>query len=176
MEEKLSPVDRVGTELIHQSICSADELGNIVKTFTEGSQKHFDAFLLKKGIVEKDQLLKILSTVYEVPLFDVSGYFFDHELLLMFPKEVLQKHLFIPVSEEGETLSIVMNDPANLDVLEEIGNYVSHNIDIQVGLSSDILVAIEEYYNLDVISDSVEDEEFQDDEENEEDADLIDFI
>lgn len=175
MKEKLSFVDRVVAELINEGICSVAESKILAATFEDSAQEHFDIFLLEEETVGKEQLLKMLSNIYQVPLFDVNGYFFDHELLLLFPKDFLKKHIFIPISEEGETLSIVMNDPENLDALEEIGNYVSHNVDIQVGLSDDILAAIEEYYSLDVVSDSTEEDDFSD-EVGEEDSDIVDFI
>jgi hypothetical protein len=175
MEEKKPFTQRVVAELVKRALCSAEESKNIITTFEESAIQHFDAFLLEEGLVQKAQLLNILAKVYETPAFDVTGYFFDHELLLLFPKDFLLENLFIPLKADDETLFIIMNDPENLDVVETIGNYVSYNVDIQVGLAKDIERAIEEYYNLDIVSESME-EEFEDDEEEMEDADIVDFM
>jgi len=168
MVEKMSFVERVVAELINEGICSVGESKNIVKTFEESSQEHFDMFLLEEELVNKSKLLKLLSRMYEVTPFDVMGYFFDHELLVMFPKEFLMENFFIPLQIDGETLTIVMSNPEDMDTLEEIGNYVSYNIDVQVGLSANIVDAVEEYYSLDIVSDSVEhvgDDEIEEGEE-----------
>ena len=176
MEKKVSLVERVTAELINEGICSVDESKNIAAAYDESSTEHFDMFLLEEEWVDKGKLLKILSNIYEVPSFDVTGYFFDHELLLLFPRDFLVENLFIPLKTDEETLYIIMNNPADMEVLETIGNYVSYNVEIQVGVSADILEAIEEYYDLDIVSDSIEEEETESDEEGEEDSDIVDFI
>ena len=97
-------------------------------------------------------------------------------MLLLFPRDFLVENLFIPLKTDEETLYIIMNNPADMELLETIGNYVSYNVEIQVGVSADILEAIEEYYDLDIVSDSIEEEETESDEEGEEDSDIVDFI
>ena len=166
MMEKMSFLERVITEMVNNGICSVKESKNIITTFEESSQEQFDMFLLEEELIEKGPLLKILSKVYKTPVFDVKGYFFDHELLLLFPKNFLMKNFFIPLSVEDETLTIVMSNPEDADTLERISNYVPYNVDVQVALSGNILEAIEEYYDLDIVSDSLEgidDDEMDDD-------------
>lgn len=166
MVEKMSFVERMVAELINNTVCSVAESKNIIKTFEESSFEHFDMFLLEEELVSKEKLLKILSQVYEIPAFDVAGYFFDHELLLLFPKEFLMENFFIPLRIDDESLIIVMSNPEDMDTLETIGNYVSYNIETQIGLSENIIEAIEEYYNLNIVSNSVEgveDDEIEDD-------------
>lgn len=175
MEKKVSFVERMVASLINDGICSVDESKNIVKAFEDSDTEHFDVFLLEEEWVDKEGLLKTLSKVYDIPAFDVTGYFFDHELLLLFPKDFLTENLFIPLRTDEETLFIIMNNPENIEVLETIGNYVSYSISVQVGISRDILEAITEYYTLDVVTaDTLDDDEG--DEEGEEDADIVDFI
>ena len=177
MKEKKPFTERVVTELVKSGICSVEESKNIIKTFEESTITYFDAFLLEEALVDRVQLLKILAKVYATPAFDVKGYFFDHELLLLFPKDFLLENVFIPLKTDDETLFIIMNDPENFDVVETIGNYVSYNVEIQVGLSEDIEEAIEEYYNLDIVSGSMEDEDEEDgEEESMEDMDIVDFM
>jgi len=175
MEKKVSFVERMVALLINEGVCSVDESKNIVKAFEESDTEHFDVFLLEEEWVDKEGLLKTLSKVYNLPSFDVTGYFFDHELLLLFPKDFLLENVFIPLRTDEETLFIIMSNPENMDALETIGNYVSYIIEVQAGISRDILEAIQEYYTLDVVSaDTMEDED--EDEEGEEDADIVSFM
>lgn len=56
---------------------NASEAQSIKKLFRERSQAAFDDFLLEEGLVRKEDLLVALSEYYQVPSFDVTGYFFS---------------------------------------------------------------------------------------------------
>lgn len=115
--------------------------------FEEASHEKFNNFIVEEGFVAKEDLLKALSIYYSVAPFDVRGYFFEHHLVRMFPKNVMLRHGFIPLSHGGPTLVVVAADPSDPELPEIIGNYVSYDVTFVVGLKEDIEDAVKEFYD-----------------------------
>lgn len=129
-----------------RNVIQKSEAAALAQAF-KGSQKpYFDEFLLDEGIVEKDDLLSALAEYYQVPAFDAVGYFFDHAKLRMFPKNFLWMRGLIPIERDENMLIMLASNPADPNLLSDIGNHVSYDIRFRVGIRQDITNAIEEFY------------------------------
>jgi len=134
--------------LKRQKAVTPDEALALQKAFKDSEEQQFDEFLLEEGLVEEEALLKALAVYYQVPAFDVVGYFFDHNLLTKFPKDFLLREGFIPLEVENDILSVVAGEP-NKDGFESmIRDYVSYDIVFMVGLRRDICDAVKEFYDV----------------------------
>ena len=133
--------------LCARKVIQKSEADALVEAF-KGSQKpYFDEFLLDEGIIDKDDLLPALAEYYQVPAFDAVGYFFDHAKLRMFPKNFLWMRGIIPIERDENMLIMLASNPADPNLLSDIGNHVSYDIRFNVGIRQDILDAIEEFYD-----------------------------
>lgn len=134
--------------LLKNGMISADTAQVLKKEFKDRSKEAVDNFLLEEGLVEKEDLLKALSKYFNVPAFDVQGYFFDHYLLKEFPEDFLLRNYLIPLyTEAGENMLVmVASDPLDEDLLPKIGEIVSYDLEFMVGIAPDITDAIEQYY------------------------------
>lgn len=145
------------SEKFVESICSILEKNNVVaekesvdlkRLFRESLYDDFEDFLLQEGLVQKDDLLKALSIYYKVPPFDVMGHFFDHYLVVRFPKDFLLRNAIIPLQELNENMLVVVAaNPDDESLLPEIGNFDSSDIQFMVGIAEDIIEAVEEFYD-----------------------------
>ncbi|MDR3647061.1 MAG: hypothetical protein P4L22_05980 [Candidatus Babeliales bacterium] len=147
MKEKISFVDKLSDILVKMKIVSSAEAKAMKKDFENRSKESFDNFLLSEDLVSKEDLLLALSECYQLPGFDVIGYFFDHDLLLNFPKEFLLENGIIPVELDGEMLLLVASDPTLPGLREKIAEYSSYEAEFNIGLKQDILDSIQEYYD-----------------------------
>jgi len=132
--------------LQRRHIISKDDAGSLAEAFKGSAKEYFDDFLLEEGLVEKDDLLPALAEYYQVPAFDTVGFFFDHSLLRMFPKNFLFNRAVIPMVRDENMLVMVASIPDDEELLVQIGNYVSYDIRFNVGIRQDIMDAVEEYY------------------------------
>lgn len=133
------------------------------RAFYETDRDQFDEFLLDEGLVERDVLLKALSQYYQVPSFDVDGFFFEHALLRQFPKDVLLRHEIIPcVVDENEFLVVVAAHPDDEELLSVIGEFVSYDVRFNVGIARDICDAVKEFYETSLTQDGLK-ETYSDD-------------
>lgn len=147
MKEKKSFVDKLSDVLVRMKIISQVEADSMKKDFEDTSKESFDNFLLSQDLVSKEDLLHALSEYYQLPAFDVVGYFFDHDLLLNFSKDFLLENAIIPVELDGEMLLLVASDPTLPGLRDKIAEYSSYEAEFNIGLKQDILDSIQEYYD-----------------------------
>ncbi len=141
-------VNGLCTILEKNKIFTLQESNDAKKLFKAESEDEFDNFLLQEELVEKEDLLKALSTYYNVPSFDVIGHFFDHSLVIKFPRDFLLRNEIIPLQELNDNmLVIVAADPSDDSLLPNIGNYMSSDIQFMVGIGEDIIETVEEFYD-----------------------------
>lgn len=133
--------------LVELKFITAEDAISLLKTYDESDVDQFDEFLLSEGIVEQDELLEALSFYFQVPSFDVVGYFFETHLLRMFPKDMLLRNEIIPLQVDENMMIVVAANPNNTELLFEIGENVSYDIRFYVGVARDICDAVKEYYD-----------------------------
>lgn len=132
--------------LVNMKIMSKEEAHAADKSFHESAKENFIDFLIEEGLVDRDAILVALAQYYQVPYFDVVGHFFELFLLHKFPKDVMLRNAFIPLEVDENMLIVVASEPDNPELLNIIGEYVSYDVQLCVGIRLDITDAIKEYY------------------------------
>lgn len=140
-------VERLTEILLKNHAITREEARVYREQFENTDHDNFDEFLVDEGLVSKEDLLNALSVYYEVPAIDVTGQFFDHELVCNFPKDFLLRNEIIPLELDGEILVVVAADPDDSTIEPKIGKFVSSDVEFQVGLARDIADAVKEYYD-----------------------------
>lgn len=149
--------------LIERGLIDHDDTQQMRNDFINSTQSSFTDFVREEGLVEPEDLLDVLSELYQKPAFDVVGHFFDHQLLLKFPKGFLLRRGIIPLEVDGNMLVVVAADPEDPELLAEIGEHVSYDIRFNVGLRDDICDAVKEFYDTS-LTETTEDDEPDDQE------------
>ena len=123
-----------------------DNVDAIIRDFKGTEQAQLNYFLLDEGLVTKEDILRALSTYYEVPYFDVRGYQFNHDLLGLFPQDLLVRNALIPIEFDGAILTVVAGDPNDESLREKLSRYTTHYIEFRVGIIRDIVDEARAYY------------------------------
>ena len=169
-------VSKVAQAFVKLKVMSETEAESFEKEFSGRAKDRVDEFLLEEGIVDRATLLKVLQSVYGRPSYDVRGYFFNHQILMLFPKDFLENKAVIPLDIEDDILTVIVSNPEDDETLSIIGNYVPYSVEVMVGIRRDILDAIEEYYDEDVATADIEDEDSEEvDELAEDESEIIDI-
>ncbi|KKP28870.1 MAG: General secretion pathway protein E [candidate division TM6 bacterium GW2011_GWF2_30_66] len=124
-----------------------DESLAVQKSFIDSDHDLFDDFLIEEGIVQESDLLKALGQYYNIAPFDVTGYFFDHELITKFPKGFLLREGIIPVEVDNDIMSVVASDPDKEGLESMIKEYASYDVVFMVGIRRDICDAVKEFFD-----------------------------
>lgn len=175
MAQKNLFVSRLAEAFVKLKVMSDVEAESFVKEFEGRAKGRIDEFLLDEGIVDRVTLIKALQNVYGIPAYDVRGHFFNHQLVLLFPKDFLMNNSLIPLDVDDDILTIVVSNPEDDEMLEIVGNYVPYSINVIVGVYRDIIDAIEEYYDEDVVTADINEQETDIIEDDNEDADIVEL-
>jgi type IV pilus assembly protein PilB len=86
---------------------------------------------------EVDQARR-LAERYHVEFVDMSAFRIDQELFRSIPAELMLRYGFVPYGREGKTLKIVVSDPTDLPMIDELGVLLASPIKLAVGPKSAI--------------------------------------
>jgi len=76
--------------------------------------------LIKLGYVTEDQMRQALCLQMNVPYLDLARIQIDAALARLINRTYAVRHVVVPVSQVGQTLTVAMNDPSDLEAAEEL--------------------------------------------------------
>src|SRR6188768_1314668 len=83
-------------------------------------------------------LARRLAERYRLPFFDLAHFNIDHDLFRTIPAELMLRYGFVPYRREGNTLVIVVSDPRDLPMIDELGMLLGTPIRVMVAPPSAI--------------------------------------
>ncbi|OGD94141.1 hypothetical protein A2697_03720 [Candidatus Curtissbacteria bacterium RIFCSPHIGHO2_01_FULL_41_44] len=103
--------------LFSRGLLTPEQL-TFVKSEAKRRQELTEKVLSQMGWVSPEQIVAAKAQVIGVPYVDPSQQPISPEVLAFLPEEVAKRFTVIPIAKEGETLSVAMVDPLDLQVLE----------------------------------------------------------
>src|SRR5215471_17800245 len=79
-----------------------------------------------------------LADRYRLPFLDVAQFNIDHDLFRTIPAELMLRYGFVPYRRDGNTLVIVVSDPTDLPMIDELGMLLGTPIKVMVAPPSAI--------------------------------------
>jgi type IV pilus assembly protein PilB len=79
-----------------------------------------------------------LAERYRLEFVDLSQFSIDHELFRAIPADLMLRYGFVPYRREGHSLVIVVSDPTDLPMIDELGVLLATPIKVTVGTPSAI--------------------------------------
>ena len=79
-----------------------------------------------------------LADRYRLPFVDLSQFSIDHELFRAIPADLMLRYGFVPYRREGSALVIVVSDPTDLPMIDELAVLLATPIKVTVGTASAI--------------------------------------
>jgi type IV pilus assembly protein PilB len=79
-----------------------------------------------------------LAERYRLPFVDLSEFSIDHELFRAIPADLMLRYGFVPYRREGPALVIVVSDPTDLPMIDELAVLLATPIKVTVGTPTSI--------------------------------------
>ncbi|HEV8715980.1 MAG TPA: ATPase, T2SS/T4P/T4SS family, partial [Candidatus Binatia bacterium] len=137
---------RLGKLLVHKGYLTPEQLQRAV----EEQQQHgglLSVHLVKLGCFTEDELLAYVQKEYHLPATDLRGLEIPDEVIQLIPHAVVTKYLFVPITQNGSTLTLAMADPSNPVAVEEVKFLTGADVKIVLTTISSIQWAIERFYD-----------------------------
>ena len=148
VEETPSPAKKdLGELLVEGSFIKPEDLEH-VRQVADRSNKKLTDVLLEEELVSPDTLATILSLQYNVPAVDLRHVKIQPAAVSLVPERLAQEHQVLPLSVDGENLTVAMEDPENLWTLDTLAKKTKKRIKAVIPLGMSIGDAIANHYRL----------------------------
>ncbi|MEW5981696.1 MAG: GspE/PulE family protein [Acidobacteriota bacterium] len=89
------------------------------------------------GAAEREQARRLASR-YGLEFVDLEQFRIDHDLFRSIPADLMLRYGFVPYRRDGRTLAIVVSDPTDLPMIDELEVVLSTPLRVMVGPQSSI--------------------------------------
>ncbi len=137
----------LGESLVAEGLLRADQLKQ-VETETKRTQESFHKTLRRLKLVDEKRLISFLSSKFNIPSVEITHQIVKPEILQMIPQNMIRKFSVIPLRKVGKRLTVVMSDPFNLNLLDQLRLKTGFDIEPALATDSEIKNAIEQYYGM----------------------------
>ena len=155
MPEPMSapPEKKLDEILVDAGLLTREQLGQA--TEKAGNLRLLLGYLLDEGLLSAEDVAMALSLQLNLPIIDLKRHAVQPEALSLVPEEYARQHDLIPIDVVGDALLVVMVDPTNMQVVEDLGALAKKLIRPAVGIPGDIREAINRNYRA---SDEIEEQ------------------
>ncbi len=137
---------KLGNFLVRAGLITPEQLENALQE-QKANGGMLGSNLVKMGYIEEAELMEFLSKQFGVPSTDPSKLDVDPEVIEMIPGNIVHKYKIVPISLEGQTLTIAMVDPSNIFIIDDIKFLTRKNIRVTVATESSIKLAMDRFYD-----------------------------
>jgi type IV pilus assembly protein PilB len=136
---------RLGEVLRERGQISPADLGKAIED-QQGKLAHLGELLLERKLVSRQDLAAALTEVMRVPYEDCGKRRIDREVLKLAPAALARRCCALPVEIQGAKLVVVMAEPQNLRLIDELRFSVGMEVGARLGFRDEIEAAIEKWY------------------------------
>ncbi|HDZ76925.1 MAG TPA: type II secretion system protein GspE [Candidatus Omnitrophica bacterium] len=102
--------------------------------------------LVQKKIVSEEDVVILLSEQLKIPYIDLNFYSVEKSVLRLVAEKTARKYDVMPLFKIGDTLTVAMRDPLDLNIVDHITRVVNCNIEPVFATTTAIRGAIDKYY------------------------------
>jgi hypothetical protein len=125
---------RLGEVLRERGQVSAADLNEALQD-QQGKVIHLGELLLRRGLVSKNDLISALAEISRIPYLDCTSAQVDPAALKLIPHAMAKRCSVLPLAIEESGLLVVMAEPQNLHMLDEIRFKTGMEIVPQLGFA-----------------------------------------
>ncbi len=152
---------RLGELLIRQGALIEEQLKEaLVKQAADGNKMLLGEVLLQAGVCKEEQIMQALAVAYGVPFARISPRVADPRVIDALPRAFLDKHTVLPLFKVRQSLTLAVNEPANVFLIEEVARLTNCKVLVVCATGKDIKATLDTHLpsaNVFVIDDIIDD-------------------
>ena len=139
-------IKRIGQVMIDHGFITQEQLDILLEKQKEHRHELLGQLAISMGLITDDQLVEVLADHLNVPAYNLAETDIRAEVIAIFTPTQAEVYKSIPVSLEGNVLTVVMAQPQQLQVVDELRTQLGYDIRPAVASESDINKAYAKYY------------------------------
>ena len=151
LEDRKFPLTRkqlLGNILLDRDLITQDQLEYVLQ-IQEKRGGYFGKILVDLGYVNEHDIVTGLSIQCHVPYIAIDQYDIDQSTLQLIPSAIAHKYNVIPLDQVNKILSIVMADPLDMEVKNELQSITNCRLVPFIATQEEIEKAIHRCYDVD---------------------------
>ncbi|MDI6703588.1 MAG: ATPase, T2SS/T4P/T4SS family [bacterium] len=139
--------ERIGDMLVKAKIIEEEQLQKALEV-QKKTNKRLGRILIDLGFVGESVIIDFLGSQLGIPYINLGKIKkIDPEVLRSVPEFIARRHLLIPISKEGNTITIAMADPVDILAIDDIKFLIGEcDVNPVVASEREVTAAIEEFY------------------------------
>lgn len=140
---------KIGEILIANGLIEKKVLDEAL-TYQKRHGGNITQYLIAHGYLKEEDLAKCISVQFGYPYLPLRAYDVPKNIIDLVPVEVIKKHWLVPVDKIENIITLVMADPFDEEAVNDVEKATGCKVQPFVGVLSDILKAVEQYYGISV--------------------------
>jgi general secretion pathway protein E len=136
---------RLGERLVELKVITPEELAQALDD-QKAKNGRIGEILVNQGVIDSDNMLKILSEQLDVPLVDLKSREIQPKAIALITEDIARKSLLIPLEFDEDSLSLAMAYPDDIQAIREISIRTGKKVQTYLAGVKDINNAIDLYY------------------------------
>jgi len=137
----------LGAMLLQGAFISDAEL-KTAQEIAVRSNKKLTEVILEQGLIDSEVLASILSLKYGVPVVNLARFEIQPEAIALVPEQVAREHRILPVSVDGDTLTVATEDPHDFRAVNTLASLTRKRIVTVIPVGMKLDKAIDGNYKL----------------------------
>lgn len=135
---------QVEQALLQQGLIADEDLVKL-KDEAAKAKEPFFAYLVKKKIVDDEQLTKTIAQITNVPYVNLAEAEIDPKVLKLLPKDTAKRFMAVPLGEMQSRLVVAMLDANNVQAVDFLSNKIGRPLKVYMASETGIRSVIEQY-------------------------------
>ncbi len=158
---------KLGQILVDLGYLTDDQLWDVLEEQKQSPGEIIGQVAIRMGYVTEEQVTEALAEQWGMPVINLSETNVPPSVLEIVPQTMAEIYHIMPVSLKDNVLTVAMADPQNVAALDDLRNFLGHEVRGAVSSPAEVEEAIQRHYSereetiSDVISDLTSEEDEQ---------------
>ena len=131
--------------MLTRGIISLDQLSE-AKLIAKKEDKTVGQILATLGYASGEEVTQALAEFYKFEYVDLSTIRIPDNVIQLVPESVARENKIIPISDEDETIKVLVSDPFDIETIEKLRFILNRKIETALAPQEQIQEAINKYY------------------------------
>ena len=137
---------KIGQILVDLGHVSDDQLWDLLEEQKQSPGEILGQVAVRSGLVTQEQVTEALAEQWGMPVVHLADIQIPAKALELVPQTMCEIYKICPVSLKGDVLTVAMADPQNVAALDDLQNFLGHEVKGAVSSEADVNEAVERNY------------------------------
>ena len=137
---------KLGQILVDLGYLTEDQLWDVLENQKQSPGEVIGMIAVRMGLVTEAQVTEALAEQWGMPVVNLEETNIPPKVLELVPQTMAELYKIMPISLVNEVLTVAMADPQNVSALDDLRNFLGHDIRGAVSSEADVDKAITRYY------------------------------